>query len=248
MNGLLRLKKDMPVVGLTNFRHILYFTLLSSISSEVYEDTKFVFSNLTEEDVYDYFSDWDTDEVHDALKTLGEEGLVEFSEGKIYLGEFRGKRFFPYEAKSSMFEMIREFLFDKLSVYSKTARNKSRAKYIMKEVKNLSEKVDKLTPSDFTELHGLLYEVYTGGEVYNVRNQVEYYQTSNILKVYDRHTTFCIITEGTLNYEAYRKSGIPTLTFVGVSKDDIFGNLAKGTSHGKDYMRSVEDVIDSGTF
>lgn len=224
--------------------------LLSDVTAEVDEDMglKLAVSKYTEEDVIDYFSDWDVAEIVDALNGLGSEGLAEFDEGKIYLGEFRGRKFFPYEVKSSMYDRMKEYLEDKLTTYVKTARNKSRAKYVKREVMQIAEKVDKLNPNDFTELHGLLYEIYTGGEVYNIRNQVEYYQTSNILKVYDRHTTFSIIVEGTLNFEAYRKSGIPTLTFVGVCKDDIFGALTKGTSHGKDYMRTVEESISEGTF
>lgn len=249
MNGLLRIRKGMPLIESVSLKHLIYVALLSDISSEDSEDSlKLAVSNIKEEDIYDYFSDWAEDEVYEALTALGTEGFIEFSEGSIYLGEFRGRRFFPYEVKSSMYDRIKEFLTEKLAEYTKRARNKSRAKYVKKEIIHITDKVDKLTPNDFTELHGLLYEVYTGGEVYNIRNQVEYYQTSNILKAYDRHTTFSIIVEGTLNFEAYRKSGIPTLTFVGVAKDDIFGNLTKGTSHGKDYMRTVEESISEGTF
>jgi hypothetical protein len=239
----------MPITELVGLKHIIYMALLSNITSGVLDDERFAFSVLSEEDVYDYFSEWDSDKIYEALNELGNEGLIEFYEGKILLGEFRGRRFFPFEVKSSIFDLSKEFLSEKLSAYTKSARNKSRAKYVRKEINNMVERVQKLTPGDFTELHGLLYEVYTGGEVYNIRNKVEFYQTSNILKVYDRHTTFAIIVEGTLNFDAYKKKGVPTLTLVAVMKDEIFGALTKGISHGKDYMRVKDSAIDDdGTF
>lgn len=246
MNGIFRLRKGMPVTSVIPIKHIVYMALLSDMTTEDLEGDKFAVSALVISDVYDRFPDWTEEELLEVLDELGRDGLLEFYDTKILLGEFRGRKFFPFEVKSSLFDRAIEFLQDKLGDYASYSRNKSRAKYIKREVKAMTEKVDKLCPNDFTELHGLLYEVYTGGEVYNIRNQVEYYQTSNILKAYDRHTTFAIIVEGTLNFDAYRKKGVPTLTLIGVMKDEVFGALTKGVSHGKDYMRSEEEVISGG--
>ena len=97
-----------------------------------------------------------------------------------------------------------------------------------------------MTPGDFTTLFTYLYEIFTGGETYTVRNKMEYYQTTNILKAYDKFTTFAILVEGTLNYPAYDRRGVPTLTRVSVMKDTIFGALSRGDG-SKDYMREVDD-------
>ena len=102
-----------------------------------------------------------------------------------------------------------------------------------------------MRPGDFTELHSLLYEVYTGGEVYILRSKTEQFQTSNMLKAYDRHTVFALIVYGTLNYDEYRPKGLPTMTTVACMKDEVFGKLAKPTKGSKDYMRDIDDSEDS---
>ena len=102
-----------------------------------------------------------------------------------------------------------------------------------------------MTPGDFTELHGYLYEVYTGGEIYVLRGKVEYFQTNNMLKAYDRFTVFSLIVEATLRYDKYRKKGVPTLTNVACMKDDVFHTLVRSSDEGsKDYMREMTSSIN----
>ena len=192
MDALFRLRKDMPITGLVPFRYLLYLAMLSDIVpfTPDDEDTKYGVCSIYEQDIYDYFLDWDDSdsrksEVYKALNSLGDEGLIWFDdEGRIYLGEFRGKKFFPFEVKNSLFDEAMRLLDSELKRYgsSKSAKDKSRARYIREQIDRLCDKgVENMTPGDFTDLHGYLYEVYTGGEVYLIRNKAEHFQTNNML-------------------------------------------------------------------
>ena len=255
MNTLLRLRKDMPITGLVPFKYLLYAAMLSDVvpfySEE--DDIKYGIFSESEQDLYDYYPDWDNaderrNEVFKALSDLSDEGLIWFDEdNRIYLGEYRGKKFFPFEVKNSLFEKAMELLDSKLKDYgkSKSAKSKSRARYIREQINRLTSKgVENLTPGDFTDLHGYLYEIYTGGEVYILRGKVEHFQTNNMLKAYDKFTVFSLIVEATLRYDSYRKKGIPTLTNVACMKDDIFRALTKSEEGSKDYMREMSSSID----
>lgn len=251
MNGLLKLHKSSPIVGCVPFKHLLYLALLSDIST--YEDgdeKRWAIFAREQSDLYDYFSDWTSDddkddEVYNSLNELSEDGLIFFDdEDRIYVGEFRGRHFFPFEQKSSVFDKAVELLDTELKRYgkSKSAKDKSRARYIREQIDNLTRDVESMTPGSFTELHGYLYEIYTGGEVYTIRNKTEYYQTNNILKAYDRYSTFAILVEGVLHFDKYRKRGLPTLINVACAKDDIMRGLTQGDG-SKDYMRTTEHSV-----
>lgn len=253
MNGLLKLKDTTPICGLIPFKYLLYSALISDIvSSPVYgegEDSyQYALSAYTQEDVFDYYSDhWD---VEVALNELCEEGLVLFFEddGNIAVGEMRGRKFFPFERKSSLFDSALDFYKDSVKRYgsSKSAKDRSRASYISEQVNRFLDKgVANMNASDFTTLHGYLFEIYTGGEIYMIRSRTEYFQTNNMLKAYDRHTVFALLVEGTLNYDKYRNRGMPTLTTVACMKDDVFSALTTKGKGSKDYMRNVEKSMDS---
>lgn len=230
--------------------------LLSDVIAYVSEDDGIkygVFAQSTQ-DLYDYFPDWDhTDErrneVFKALNDLAEDGLVWFDEEeRIYLGEYRGKKFFPFEVKNSLFDTANKLLSEELKKYgkSKSAKDKSRARYIREQIDRLLDRgVESMTPSDFTDLHGYLYEVYTGGEVYIIRGKTEYFQTNNMLKAYDKFTVFSLIVEATLRYDFYRKKGMPTLVNVACMKDDVFRVLTKADSGSKDYMRDITSSVNT---
>ena len=260
MNGLCRIRKDMVITSLMPLKYIIYLSMLADITVCKGEEDGIKYGVYDKhKDLYDFFSEWDSVDsrrsgVLKALQDLSEEGLIMFDDKDpdiIYLGEFRGKKFFTFEVKNSLYEDSVKLLNEEILRYSrsKSAKDKSRSRYIREQVDQLLEKeVDKLQPGDFTELHGLLYEVYTGGEVYNIRNKVEYYQTTNILKAYDKFTTFAIIVTGTLKYDSLRKNGIPTLTNVACLKDDVFRFLTKSDSGSKDYMRDITESISEDTF
>ena len=248
MNTLFRLRKDMPLAGLVPFKHILYMALLSDVTILEEDDSRMAIFAKEQSDLYDYFSDWANeddrrDEVLKALNELSEDGLIYFDdEDRIFLGEFRGRKFFPFEVKTSMFETASKLLDDAIKTYgaSKSAKDKSRSRYIREQVDKLfSTGIESLSPSDFTDLHGYVYELYTGGEIYTIRNKVEYYQTNNMLKHYDRFTVFALIVEGTLNFDKYRSKGVPTLTTVACMADDVFRGLTKSDAGSKDYMREM---------
>lgn len=258
MNVLLRLKKDMVITGLVPFRYLLYTALLSDVvayDSES-EGIRYGVFRGEQDDLYDHFSDWTSsderrDEVYKALNDLSDEGLIFFDEeDRIYLGEFRGKKFFTFEVKSSMYDEAYKLYEEELKRYgsSHSAKDKSRARYIRERVnKLLVNGVEELRPSDFTELHGYLYEIYTGGEIYVIRSKAEHFQTTNMLKAYDRFTVFAILVEGTLHYDKYKKMGVPTLTNVAVKKDDIFHALSKSGEGSKDYMRDMSKAVDENS-
>lgn len=259
MNGLLRLRSDMVITDLVPFKYLLYAALLSNIVpfQPEDEDVKYGVFSGEEADIYDYFAEWHhSDErrsnVCKALDDLYDEGLIWFDdEGHVYLGEYRGRKFFTFEVKNSLFDMSQELLSAELKRYgsSKSAKDKSRSRYIREQIdKLLDEGVENLTPGNFTDLHGYLYEIYTGGEVYLIRNKTEHFQTNNMLKAYDKFTVFSLIVEATLHYDKYRKKGVPTLTNVACMKDDVFRALTKAGEGSKDYMRDMDENSDDVTF
>lgn len=254
MNTLIRVHKDFPIVSLIPLRHLIYATLLSDVRQYAEEDgTISAVSRFSLDDIRDSFGEWaemdsKNNLLEDALNELGSEGLVLFDddEGLIFVGEFRGKRFFPYEQETNIFSESKDKLMEAISMYgrSKSAKDKSRSKFIRSRIDELFDKgIENLTPSDFTDLHGYCYELYTGGEIYILRNKVEHFQTNNMLKAYDRHSTFSIIVEGVLNFDKYRKKGLPTLTTIACMKDDVFKGLTK-SGDAKGYMRDISKVID----
>ena len=252
MNALIHLRKDMPLSGLFPLKYWIYVALLSNVSAEYNEeeDIKYAVSSLTEDDIYDRFSDWSSpdskhDELEDALDALEDSGLVWFDNGHVYVGEIRGRRFFPYSESSSLFEDALELMDDSIKKYgnSKSAKDKSRSRYIRERIDRLMAKgVENMKPLDFTELHSYLYEIYTGGQIYTLRNKAESFQTNNMLKAYDRFNVFAILVEGTLRYDSYRSHGVPTITNVACMKDDVFRALTKKETFGsKDYMRDSNE-------
>lgn len=254
MNVLLRLRKDMPITGIVPFKYLLYAAMLSNVVPHFMEDedTKYGIFAETEGELYDYFPDWDNsddrrNEVLKALNDLADEGLIWFDDDEnIYLGEYRGKKFFPFEAENSMYDDAVKKLNEAIKGYgrSKSAKDKSRSRYIREQIDKLIDKgVDNLTPGNFTDLHGYLYEIYTGGEIYIIRNKAEHFQTNNMLKAYDKHTVFSLIVEATLGYDKYRKRGVPTLTNVACMKDDVFKALTKPDEGSKDYMREMTSSV-----
>lgn len=255
MNALLRLRKDMPITGLVPFRYLLYLAMLSKVTPYTPddEDTKYGVFAEEQDDLYDYYPDWDhaddrRNEILKALNDLSDEGLIWFDENdRVYLGEYRGKKFFPFEVKNSLFDNATDLMNSEIKRYgrSKSAKDKSRARYIREQVdKFLDKGVENMSPGDFTELHGYLYEVYTGGEVYLIRGKVEHFQTTNMLKAYDKFTVFSLIVEATLRYDTYRKKGVPTLTNVACMKDDVFRTLTKADEDSKEYMRDITSSVN----
>lgn len=257
MNALFKLRKDMAITGAVPFKYLLYAALLSKVTVFTDEDTKYGVFSENQFDLYDYFSDWDhsddrRNEVLRALNDLADEGLIWFDDDdRIYLGEFRGKKFFTFEVKNSLFDEALSLFETAVKRYgrSKSAKDKSRSRYIKEQVDRLIDKgVDNMTPGDFTELHGYLYEIYTGGEIYLIRGKVEHFQTNNMLKAYDKFTVFALIVEATLRYDTYRKKGVPTLTNVACMKDDVFHALTKTDSGSKDYMREMTSSVGNSEF
>lgn len=254
MNVLLRLRKDMPITGLVPFKYLLYLAMLSKVVPHIVEEeeTKYGIFDGVEGDLYDYYPDWDDaddrkSEVLKALNDLTDEGLIWFDEeDNIYLGEYRGKKFFPFEAENSLYDNAVKKLDDAIKRYgkSKSAKDKSRARYIREQIDKLIDRgVENLTPINFTDLHGYLYEIYTGGEIYIIRGKAEHFQTNNMLKAYDKFTVFSLIVEATLEYDKYRKRGVPTLTNVACMKDDVFKALTKPDEGSKDYMREMTSSV-----
>lgn len=258
MNVLLKLRKDMAITGLVPFKYLLYTALLTDVVAyePKGEDIKYGIYGGEQEDLYDRFPDWSTpdertDEVYKALNDLAEEGLLFFDDDdRIYLGEFRGKKFFGFDVKNSLFDEASKVLDKELKRYgsSRSAKDKSRSRYIRERVNKFLDKgVENMSPGDFTEFHGYLYEVYTGGEIYVIRNKTEYYQTNNMLKAYDKFTVYALLVEGTLHYDEYRKKGVPTLTTVACMKDDVFHALSKSADGSKDYMREISSAVDENS-
>ena len=254
MNILLRLRKDMPISGIVPFKYLLYTAMLSNVVPFIPEDedVKYGVFSETEQELYDYYPDWDNvddrrNEILKALNDLAEEGLIWFDdENRVYLGEFRGKKFFPFEVKNSLFDEAKKLLDEHLKLYgkSKSAKDKSRSRYIKEQINRFLDKgVENMSPGDFTELHSFVYELYTGGEIYHIRGKAEHFQTNNMLKAYDKFTVFSLIVEATLRYDSYRKRGVPTLTNVACMKDDVFHALTKTSEGSKEYMRDIVSSI-----
>lgn len=248
----------MVITEIVPFRYILYSAMLTNVVpyQPDDEDTKYGVYGDEQSELYDRFSDWDhaderRSEILKALNDLAEEGLLWFDEDdRVYLGEFRGKKFFTFEVKNSLFDEAEKLLNSELKRYgkSKSAKDKSRSRYIREHIdKFLDKGVENMSPGDFTELHGYLYEVYTGGEIYIIRGKVEHFQTNNMLKAYDKFTVFALIVEATLRYEKYRKKGMPTLTNVACMKDDVFRALTKSDGGSKDYMREMTSSVDDSS-
>lgn len=257
MNILFRLQKSFPITEVVEFKYLLFMAMLSntSIIEDSEEETKYAVYAGEYEDLFDLFSDWSDDGVKvdvidKALDDLESEGYLFFDDNNtIYLGEIRGRKYFPFEVKNSLSDEACKLLKKELKRYGKSHLSKvlSRVKAISSQIEEYLDKgIDKMRPSDFTELHSLLYEVYTGGETYTLRSKAERFQTTNMLKAYDRYTVFALIVFGTLNYDEYRSKGLPTMTTVACMKDEVFGKLTKPNKGSKDYMREVND--DSDTF
>jgi len=248
----------MPICEVIPLRYLIYSALLSHVVAHEEEGVKHGVFGGDLSTLCDSFSDWTHGDstkcsYSKALKELGEEGLVMFDaedDELVYLGEFRGKRFFAFEVQNSIADKALEMLEKAIRNFkkSRSAVAKSRGRYIEEQTHNLlASGVQNLSPSDFTTLHGYLYELYTGGEIYQLRNKVEYFQTTNMLKAYDKATTFAIMVRATLDYDTFRKNGVPTLTNVACMKDDVFRIMSKPDTASKDYMREG-DSEDMGEF
>lgn len=249
MNALLRARKDFPNLGNVPFKNFIYFVLLSNVVSLEEGDVRHAVYAGDYLDLFDCLSDWadeseGTSELDKALDELEADGYISFDDdNRIYLGEFRGRKFFPFEVRSSIFDSACDLMWREIKKYGKTRSAKvvSRVSYIRSQIEtSLSRGVEKMSPKDFTELHSFMYEVYTGGETYILRNKAEHFQTTNMLKAFDKHTVFALIVFGTLNFDEYRSKGLPTITNVACMKDDVFNRLNKPEKGSKEYMRNME--------
>ena len=254
MNTLFKLKRSNPVTSLVSLKYLIYFAMLSDVKTLEEDSTVYGVCSKELSDIREFFMDWESvkgvDVFQKSIEELASDGLIMFGDDgeTVYLGEYRGKRLFPFEVKSSLSDEAVEILKKKLSQHkkSKSAVTSSRGRFLAGQVESMLDAgIDKLTAADFTELHSVLYELYTGGEVYQIRNKTEYFQTNNILKAYDKFTTFAILVEGVLNYHSYRTRGVPTLINVAVIKDDIFRKLTNPIADGsKEYMREADETSD----
>ena len=259
MNILFRLKKDFPIASAVEFKYLLFLAMLSNVNvvESDEDETKYAVYAGEYEDLFDFFSDWSDEEakvdaIDKALDDLESEGYLFFDDNNtIYLGEIRGRKYFPFEVKNSLSDEACKLLKKELKRYGKSKSTKvlSRVKAITAQINGyLDTGIDRMRPSDFTELHSLLYEIYTGGETYILRSKAERFQTTNMLKAYDRFTVFAIIVFGTLNYDEFRSKGLPTMTTVACMKDEIFGELTKPNKGSKDYMREADDTDEGSDF
>lgn len=247
-NALFHIRRNSQLAKRFSIEDLIYMTCLSSIE-KFYEEksgTTYGLFSKGYDLLCEYFSDWDSKELSKAFETLGEQGLLLFGEEDtydsdfIYVGTFEGKRFEPFtSAESNLYQDAK----DKITqAIKESVLPKARNLYIKGRLNSMIEKgAEYLNVNDYNELHGLLYELYTGGEDYKVRNKTEMFQTSNILKAYDHATTFAIITDGVLNYDFYRKKGVPTLINIGYLKDDVFRKLVHKDTSTKEYMRKEDD-------
>jgi hypothetical protein len=253
MNALLRVKEGASLLDLMDFKTFLYVVLLSDVSPKWTDETKYGVSTYTITSLCETFEDFthrnpNRCKVRLSLEELADEGLIFTDEESIYVGEYRGRKFFPFEGECSLLDKCLDALKTALDLFgrSKSAKVKSRSRFIKERIGELIDRgINNITASELTEVHGYLYEVYTGGEVYNLRNKVEAFQTNNMLKAYDRATTFCLLVEGTLNYDTYRKKGLPTITNVATMKDEVLRGL-KSNGGSKEYMR--EEEYEQGDF
>lgn len=239
-NTLFHIRRNSPLAEKFSLTDLIYLTCLSSVDKEYDEDEKVTYAIFSKgmDMLESYFQDWEEQEVTDALDELGQQNLLLFDEDTIYVGTFEGKRFEPFSSKDSSIYQKAVDLIEKGVSSSKNILPKARYLYIKNRLKLLIEKhTDDLSVNDLVELHGLLYEIYTGGENYSFRNKTEVYQIPNILKAYDKASTFSIIAEAVLNYDLYHKKGLPTLINVAMMKDDCFKHLCKKDTSTKEYMR-----------
>lgn len=242
-NTLFHIRRNSALADRFSLDDLLYLTCLSSVSKEYdeKEDVTYAIFSKGFDLLKTYFQDWSEEELTEALSNLGNQGLLLFdddNEDVIYVGVFEGKRFEPFtSSESNLYDKAKETI--QVSIQeSKSIIPKARWLYLRGAINSLMEKKpENMDVGDFVTLHGLLYELYTGGESYTTRNKTEFYQIPNILKAYDKPTTFAIVTDGVLHYDLYDKRCVPTLIKVGVHKDDIFRRICKKDTSTKEYMR-----------
>ena len=171
MNALLRLHKEMAVVSAIPLKELMFVVMLSDVQ-KVYsedEDVYLVAINKTKSEFLEVFTDWDSSEVSKAFDELMDEGLVyeDIDDSEtLYVGELRGRKVFTFEQESSLLTLAQNKVDEVLrgQLKSRSAKDRSRASYIKGKIEDmLSEGVGAMTPSKFTELHGYMYELYTGG-------------------------------------------------------------------------------------
>lgn len=239
----------MAIVGMIPTKELIYAILLSDVEKFTPEGSSItygVFEDYTR--LYDQLGCLGDPEgvIGKALDELEEEGLVSFEDDNVcILGEFKGKKLYTYSATVPIFTQSKERLYTELSNFGKNGSAKSamRARFLKSELdKMLDTDISRWTQPMFNILHATLYEIYTGGEEYQMRNSVEQYQVKNILKAYDKPTTFSILVNGVLGWSG---KGVPTLTKVAVNKDEIFKTLYKKASADKPKSAIHEDNDDS---
>lgn len=257
MNLLKRLHKEVNLTSIMEFKYVVYLSLLSDVVQiSTDEDLRKIAAwNGSYEEFLELFPEWDNlqddSEIVCALSTLESDGLISFNEDgtEIYVGTMLGKKFIPFTKRVSFYEQSVKKIKKALKEYCKgsSAKGVSRGQYLTSVLEGkYFMGTGSLKPNDFTELHGYLYELYTGGEVYIIRKKLEYYQTTNMLKAYDKDTVFSILVEGVLNFDFYRQSSVPNLVNIACMKDDIYRSLIGKNGKGKEYMRETEST--SGGF
>ena len=247
-NTLFHIRRNSTLTKKFNLEDLIYVTCLSSVEKYTEEESGITYGLFSKgfELLSEYFSDWSEDEFIKAINSLGEQGLLMYGiEGSeeadnVYVGTFEARRFEPFSsAENTLYQDATEKV---TQAVKSSVLPKARNLYIKGRLNSMIEKgAENLNVNDFNELHGILYEIYTGGEDYKIRNKTELFQTSNILKAYDHATTFAIITEAVLNFDLYRKKGVPTLINVGYLKDDVFRKLVHKDTSTKEYMREKDD-------
>ena len=238
-NGLFHIRRTSPMAGKYSLEDLIYFACLSDITKVTDGGEQLGEFSKGYDLLCAYFKDWSREEIDEALNSLADKGLVMFDdtdEDIIYVGTFDGKRFDPFTPEDSSLVTRAEEKID-LAI-NEAAVPKVRLLYIKNRIKLLRERgIDNMSVTDFNELHSLLYEIYTGGEDYKIRNKIEYYQINNMLKSYDKRTIFAIVTFGVLDYDTFRKKGVPTITNVAYIKDDVMRRLVHKDTSSKEYMR-----------
>lgn len=259
MNVLFKLKKDSPIFGVFPFKTILYTAILSDVivKEDEENDIRWAVCGKNEADFYDLFESFDShkDEESELLATLEElenEGLIQCSEyGVITVGQFVGRAYVPFAKEDSLCNKAVEKIKAALNSHLKSLKSasaKSRGVTLKEDFEKLLDKgIGKMRTGDLNILHGILYEVYTGGEVYVIKGQVDAVQTYNMLRRYDVYTVFALITEAVLNYDTYRSKHTPNLKLVAQMAEDVYRALIKSKTPGsKEYMR--EDTEEKEVF